>query len=344
MLALRPYLPLRMVLTVCGQCFSEDPDREIDYETDILQGNLVAMDDAVYLRRVCRRGHGEVMSLYEEDHALWEDLQQWRIPTREITPDTVGNTRPIPMGYMDGLGDLQTQHSCILLIDVTENCNLHCPTCFADSGPGDQPARPAAAHPAVTRRGHRAGGRPGGRPDALRRGADGASPDRRDHRGGHRAEGHSRRPQHERHPHRARRPLPGRARAPPRSGRGLPAVRRVRARDPPLPSRRGPSRDEGRGDPPAHRRADLHDARDGRRQGRQRPRGRRGRRLRLRDRLHRRRGDPADVHRRPGQPDRPDGLGRRRPGRSGASANRPASGSVRPTSSRCRAATRTARR
>ena len=44
MLALRPYTPLRMVLTVCGHCFSEAPDREIDYETDILQGNLVAMD------------------------------------------------------------------------------------------------------------------------------------------------------------------------------------------------------------------------------------------------------------------------------------------------------------
>ena len=90
MLALRPYLPLRMVLTICGRCFSEDPDREIDYETDILQGNLVAMDGAVYLRRICRRGHGEVMSLYEEDHGLWQGLQDWRIPTREIIPDTVG--------------------------------------------------------------------------------------------------------------------------------------------------------------------------------------------------------------------------------------------------------------
>ena len=55
-LPLRPYTPLRMVLTVCGRCFSEDPDRDIDYETDILQGNLVSMDGAVYLRRICRRG------------------------------------------------------------------------------------------------------------------------------------------------------------------------------------------------------------------------------------------------------------------------------------------------
>ncbi|MBA2364398.1 MAG: radical SAM protein, partial [Chloroflexia bacterium] len=80
MLALRPYTPIRMVLTVCGRCFEEDPDRRIEYETDILQGNLILMDGRVYLRRHCRRGHGEVMSLYEESFDLWNDLQQWRVP------------------------------------------------------------------------------------------------------------------------------------------------------------------------------------------------------------------------------------------------------------------------
>ena len=163
-LALRPYTPLRMVLTICGRCFSDDPDREIDYETDILQGNLVAMDGAVFLRRTCQRGHGEVVSLYEEDVRLWEGLQQWRIPTREITPDRPANIRPIPMGYLDGLGDLQTQHSCILLLDVTETCNLECPTCFAASGPGiNKHARVdhllATLDTAITRE--------GGRVDAL---------------------------------------------------------------------------------------------------------------------------------------------------------------------------------
>jgi len=136
MLALRPYTPLRMVLTVCGHCFSEDPNREIDYATDVLQGNLVLMDGSVYLRRHCQRGHGEVVSLYDEDYDLWSYLQQWRVPTREIIPDTPDNVLPIPMGYRSGLGELQTQHSCILLIDVTESCNLRCPTCFAESGPG----------------------------------------------------------------------------------------------------------------------------------------------------------------------------------------------------------------
>ncbi|MDP9379459.1 MAG: radical SAM protein [Chloroflexota bacterium] len=136
MLALRPYIPLRMVLTVCGRCFEEDPDRKVEYETDILQGNLILMDGRVYLRRFCRRGHGEVTSLYEESHDLWNYLQQWRVPTKQLIPDTPGNDLPIPMGYLHGLGELQTQHSCILLLDITENCNLNCPTCFAGSGPG----------------------------------------------------------------------------------------------------------------------------------------------------------------------------------------------------------------
>lgn len=153
-----------MVLTVCGHCFSADPDREIDYERDILQGNLVAMDGAVFLRRTCQRGHGEVTSLYEEDVRVWEDLQQWRVPTREVVPDRLGNTRPIPMGYMDGLGDLQTQHSCVLLVDVTETCNLECPTCFAISAPGVGRHAPQNA---VLRSIDAALAREGGRIDAL---------------------------------------------------------------------------------------------------------------------------------------------------------------------------------
>lgn len=30
---------------------------------------------------------------------------------------------------------MQTQHTCILLEDIAETCNLRCPTCFTDSSP-----------------------------------------------------------------------------------------------------------------------------------------------------------------------------------------------------------------
>src|SRR5262249_12800748 len=78
---------------------------------------------------------GEVVSLYEEDYALWNELQQWRVPTREVVADAPGNRLPIPLSYFQGLGELQTQHSCILLIDINEACNLTCPACFAASSP-----------------------------------------------------------------------------------------------------------------------------------------------------------------------------------------------------------------
>jgi uncharacterized radical SAM superfamily Fe-S cluster-containing enzyme len=124
-----------MVLTVCGHCFTQDPDRPLEYERDILQGNLVQEGGRVYLRRHCQRGHGEVVSLYEEDYALWNDLQQWRAPTRAVAADAPGNALPIPLSYFQGLGELQTQHSCILLVDINQACNLSCPSCFAASSP-----------------------------------------------------------------------------------------------------------------------------------------------------------------------------------------------------------------
>jgi hypothetical protein len=125
-----------MVLTVCPRCLLEEPDLDLVYERDILQGSLVVMDGSVYMRRTCRRGHGEVISLYEEDADIHAYLQQWRVPTRLVRPDSPGDSRPIPMGYMDGLGELQDQHTCILLMDLTEDCNLACPTCFMGGHPG----------------------------------------------------------------------------------------------------------------------------------------------------------------------------------------------------------------
>ena len=41
----------------------------------------------------------------------------------------------MPSAYLRGLPEMQTQHTCILLEDIAETCNLRCPTCFTDSSP-----------------------------------------------------------------------------------------------------------------------------------------------------------------------------------------------------------------
>jgi len=141
----RPYRLQRMVLALCGECLRDDPGLELNYERDVLQGVLAEQDGAVWLRRRCRRGHGEVVSLYEEDAALWRGLQEWRVPARWLEPDGPADARPIPMGYLDGLGALQEQHTCVLICDVTEDCNLTCPVCFVGSHPGRDRYAPAEA-------------------------------------------------------------------------------------------------------------------------------------------------------------------------------------------------------
>ena len=73
--------------------------------------------------------------MYDEDPEILAYLEEWTAPTKVHTPDVAGNFDPVPAAYLRGLPEMQTQHTCILLDDVTEACNLRCPTCFTESGP-----------------------------------------------------------------------------------------------------------------------------------------------------------------------------------------------------------------
>jgi len=73
--------------------------------------------------------------MYEENPEILSYLEQWTAPTKWHVPDSPGNYDPIPQAYLHGLGEMQTQHTCILLEDIIEECNLKCPTCFTASAP-----------------------------------------------------------------------------------------------------------------------------------------------------------------------------------------------------------------
>ena len=123
----------RYVNAFCPRCHEERPDRPLT-EVARLSGWLAERDGRVWLERGCP-AHGLVRTLYDEDPEILTWLEGWTAPTKAHTPDTPGSFAPAPGGYLDGLGEMQTQHTCILLEDVVETCNLRCPTCFADSAP-----------------------------------------------------------------------------------------------------------------------------------------------------------------------------------------------------------------
>jgi uncharacterized radical SAM superfamily Fe-S cluster-containing enzyme len=124
---------LRYVAAFCPHCHAEDPERPLG-EVPRLAGYLAERDGQVWLERGCAR-HGRVTTLYDEEPEILTYLEQWTAPTKAHTPDVAGNYDPVPSAYLRGLGEMQTQHTCILLEDVTASCNLRCPTCFADSAP-----------------------------------------------------------------------------------------------------------------------------------------------------------------------------------------------------------------
>jgi hypothetical protein len=102
-----------MVLALCGECLRENPGLALDYERDVLQGVLAEEDGSIWLRRRGRRGHGEVVSPYEEDAALWRGLQSGGCP--EVAGAGRQPTAPHPMGYPTAWAFQDS--TCVLLCD-----------------------------------------------------------------------------------------------------------------------------------------------------------------------------------------------------------------------------------
>jgi uncharacterized radical SAM superfamily Fe-S cluster-containing enzyme len=116
---------------VCPHCFAERPRRS-DEEDVWKDGLLVSRDGSIWMRRFCAQ-HGETESLYEEDAAIWRARQGWSTPTLQIVPDRADNFGTFPHAYREGLPAAHGQHTCILLLNVTQRCNYSCPTCYASA-------------------------------------------------------------------------------------------------------------------------------------------------------------------------------------------------------------------
>ena len=130
---LRDYRVHRYVNAFCPRCHEEQPDRPLA-QVRRLSGWLAVREGRVWLERGCP-DHGLVRTLYDESAEILAYLEQWTAPTKVHEPDLAGNFKPVPSAYEDGLPELQTQHTCILLEDILDHCNLRCPTCFAESSP-----------------------------------------------------------------------------------------------------------------------------------------------------------------------------------------------------------------
>lgn len=117
--------PLGETESLCPECLGRIPAKRISEKGD------------VYIEKYCP-DHGKYKTI------LWRDdrhYRYWNWPGRPGKPKNafidVGKGCP----YDCGLCPEHIQDSCVVLIEVTERCNINCPVCFSNSR-GNNPLDP----------------------------------------------------------------------------------------------------------------------------------------------------------------------------------------------------------
>jgi uncharacterized radical SAM superfamily Fe-S cluster-containing enzyme len=100
-----------------------------------LEAKVVFQDGNVYLLKRCKE-HGPEKVLISTDVEYYKRCRDFikpsEMPLRWNTPIKYG------CPYDCGLCPDHEQHSCLTLLEVTDQCNLECPICYAESSPKRQ--------------------------------------------------------------------------------------------------------------------------------------------------------------------------------------------------------------
>jgi hypothetical protein len=99
---------------------------------DTVPSKVVVKNQSVYLIKHCRT-HGQQIELLEEDADYFFAKRRYDKPgTAAITQKEVEKGCPFDCG----LCPQHDQHTCIGLIEVTSQCDMKCPVCYASADQG----------------------------------------------------------------------------------------------------------------------------------------------------------------------------------------------------------------
>ncbi len=121
-LPFRDYTYLGATQSLCPECLRLTPSK------------ILNRGGRVYFRKRCTV-HG-VREDFVCSDAAWFDRNAYQSPAKE--PRWLGVEPNLGCPYDCGLCTEHEQHTCLALLEITQNCNLTCPMCFASSAPGGQ--------------------------------------------------------------------------------------------------------------------------------------------------------------------------------------------------------------
>jgi len=126
----RPYLFYDTTSSVCTTCLR------------VVEAKIVIKDDNVFMDKWCP-AHGTERVLVADDASYYRLCREVYIKPPEM-PQQFNTKMQFGCPYDCGLCPDHMQHSCLTLVEITDNCNLKCPVCFAESGPERTTHKPLA--------------------------------------------------------------------------------------------------------------------------------------------------------------------------------------------------------
>jgi uncharacterized radical SAM superfamily Fe-S cluster-containing enzyme len=116
----RPYTYYDFTLSLCPECLER------------IDTKIVFQDDNVYMLKTCPT-HGFSKVLIATDIEYYKNIRNYNKPS-EI-PLRFNTKTHYGCPYDCGLCQDHEQHSCLTVVEITDRCNLSCPTCYAMSSP-----------------------------------------------------------------------------------------------------------------------------------------------------------------------------------------------------------------
>ncbi|WP_298145912.1 radical SAM protein [Flavobacterium sp.] len=116
----RKYTYYDFTLSLCHDCLKR------------IDAKIVFENDKVFMLKRCPE-HGASKVLIADDIEYYKNIRNYNKPSE--TPYTFNTKTHYGCPYDCGLCPDHEQHSCLSIIEITDRCNLTCPTCYAGSSP-----------------------------------------------------------------------------------------------------------------------------------------------------------------------------------------------------------------
>lgn len=116
----KDYIYYDLTTSLCSTCYKR------------VSAKIIFENAAVYMIKTCKE-HGFEKVLIATDIEYYKNIRNYN---KKSEYPKITNTETLyGCPYDCGLCPDHEQHSCLTIVEVTDRCNLSCPTCFANSSP-----------------------------------------------------------------------------------------------------------------------------------------------------------------------------------------------------------------